>query len=124
MGKCDRCDKNESHEPFNRCVECIKYGLRKQDIIVSNVLAYVNSYRHGGSVLRITEACTKHFSDEEIEQGKDLLYKEYERELSKPVKHQGGPLNSKNVLNMDDIFGYAEIQPRRGGNKVYNRKGY
>ena len=104
MAKCERCDKNEKLESFNRCAQCIRYGMSKADIIVSNILAYVNIHRHGGSRLKIHEACMKRFSDDDIESAKELLFKEYEYVLGTPQKRVGSRLRNKSDFNMEDIF--------------------
>ena len=104
MAMCIRCDKNEKCEPFSKCIECINYGLTKAELIVSNVLAYINSYRHEGSELKISTACVKHFSNEDIQDAKEKLFKEYEFILCNPKVRKGGAIRGKEELNMEDIF--------------------
>lgn len=104
MAKCDKCETNEKHEPFNRCVDCIKYVMSKPDVIVNNTLAYINSYRHDGSTLKIQLACLKHFSDEEIELGKTLIYKENKYILGTPKNRVGSSKKTKSEFNLEDIF--------------------
>ena len=100
MAKCEKCKKHEKHEPFNRCIECIKHVLEKPAVIVSNVLAYANSYRHEGTKLRIQQTCVSVFSEEDIETAKTLLFKEYEYELGQLQKRNGSPQKSKSLFNI------------------------
>ena len=114
MAKCNRCEKNEKLDQFDKCVECIKYILSKPDSVISNVLAYVNSHRHGGSRLKIIETCLKEFSEEVIELGKKVLYKEYEYVLGNPQKRVGSPKRSKADFIMEDIFDALEALDSKG----------
>ena len=113
MAKCDRCEKNDKLDSFERCVECIKHAMSKPDIVISNVLAYVNSHRHGGSRLKIKEACLNEFSEEVIELAKELLYKEYDYILGSPNKRVGSPKRSKSDFIMDDIFDALEALDKK-----------
>ena len=49
MANCVQCDKNEKLDSFDKCVECIKYILSKPVVVIDNVMAYINSYRHGST---------------------------------------------------------------------------
>ena len=113
MAKCEKCRKNEKHELFNRCVECIKHVLDKPTVIVSNVLAYAHSYRHEATKLRTQQTCVSVFSEDDIENAKALLFKEYEYELGPLQKRNGSTQKSKAVFNIEDIFGAFETLDKK-----------
>ena len=104
MAKCDRCEQNEIHEPFVKCVECIRYVLGKPVTVVSSVLAYMNTYRHGGSKVKIITACLKHFSDDEIDTARKNIWKEYEYILGNAPKCKGSNVKVRSEFILGDIF--------------------
>ena len=113
MAKCEKCRKNEKHQPFNRCIDCINHVLEKPEVIVSNVLAYAHSYRHEATKLRTQQTCVSVFSEEDIEAAKTLLFKEYENELGPLQKRNGSPQKSKALFNIEDIFGAFETLDKK-----------
>ena len=51
---------------------------------VSELLAYVNTYRHLSSKLKIEMACMKCYADQDILDTKQVLYDECSHELGNP----------------------------------------
>ena len=70
MSKCVKCEAENKLHPFDKCIECIKYILGKRQVLISNVLAYVNSFRSGHSRLKVQLACLKGFDIKDIEDAK------------------------------------------------------
>ena len=104
MSKCVKCETANKLNSFDQCLECIKYVLEKPEVVISNVLAYVNSYRSGHSRLKVQLACLKSFSMEDISSAKEALYKEYESILGTPTKRLGSSKKSRSEFNMEDIY--------------------
>ena len=104
MTKCVNCVTNNKLHPFDKCIECIKYVLEKPQVLISNVLAYVNSYRSGHSRLKVLLACLKGFSIDDIADAKELLFKEYEYILGTPTRRQGGSKKNISEYNIEDIY--------------------
>ena len=104
MSKCVKCVTNNKLHPFDKCTECIKYVLEKPQVIISNVLAYVNSYRSGHSRLKVQLACLKGFSIDDIADAKELLFKENENILGTPTRRQGGSKKNLSEYNIEDIY--------------------
>ena len=103
MAKCIRCENDNILSPFDRCTGCIQAILEKPEVIINNVLAYVDSYRDGHPDLKIQIACLKFFSVDAIENAKKVLYKEYEAILGKYTNHIGSRQKYKSEFNMEDI---------------------
>ena len=101
MSKCIKCETENKLDAFDKCLKCIQYALSKPDIIVSNALAYANSYRHGASRLKIQQACIKHFSDKDLENASKSLYGEYEFILGESPIRWGGVRQTKSKVHME-----------------------
>ena len=104
MSKCVKCEAENKLHPFDKCIECIKYILGKPQVLISNVLAYVNSFRSGHSRLKVQLACLKGFDLKDIEDAKELLFKEYENILGTPIRRQGGSKKNISEYNIEDIY--------------------
>ena len=107
MSKCNKCALNEICESFDKCKECIQHALDKPDVIINNVLAYVNSYRGASSRLKIHNVCIKYFSEEDLLTARTVLFEEYNEALSclkYPAKRVGSKFKTRSVMNMEDIF--------------------
>ena len=104
MAKCIKCEVNDTHVSFEKCTECIQKALDKPEVIVNDVLTYINSYRSSCEKSKLYDVCIKHFGDEEIDAAKKAIYDEYPCILGEPTNRIGSRCKSKKDFVLGDIF--------------------
>ena len=114
MGKCAKCEINDTFDSFDRCKECITNALGKSDIIINNLLAYVNSYRKRSTKVKLLNACIKFFLDTDIICAKVALYDEYNAVLGTAPRRNGSYLKDKSEFNLEDILDAFTALDRKG----------
>ena len=114
MGKCAKCDINDTFDHFDRCKECITNALGKSDIIINNLLAYVNTYRKRSTTVKLINACLKFFLEEDIISAKVALYNDYNAALGTAPRRMGSYLKHKSEFNLEDILDAFAALDRKG----------
>ena len=71
---------------------------------VNELLAYVNTYRHQSSKLKIQMACMKFYADQDVLDAKQVLYDEYSHGLGDPQNRQESNNRSKAEKSVEDIY--------------------
>ena len=104
MTKCRKCEVNDTLVSFEKCTQCIQKALDKPDVILNDVLAYVNSYRGSSEKSNLLNVCLKHFNDEDITNAKTAIYEEHSSILGEQPRRVGGAKNSKKELSIEDIY--------------------
>ena len=104
MAKCAKCETNDTFDTFDICKDCVKNALDKPDIIINNLLAYVNTYRKRSTNVKLFNACIKFFSKEDITSAKVALYDEYNVVLGTAPRRLGSKHKSKAEFELEDIL--------------------
>ena len=98
--KCNKCNVDDVHPPFEVCVKCIQKALEKSDIIINDLLAYANSYRGSCSRTKLFNACLHEFKDTKIYEAKELLYARYQEILGIPAVRIGAKKKKRIIVLM------------------------
>ena len=104
MAKCNKCDENDTHESFEKCMECIQRALNRPEVIINDILTYINSYRGACEKSNLFNACLKSFNEEDIATAKAAIYNEFGKTLREPPKRNGSAKKSKKEFNLEDIL--------------------
>ena len=92
--KCDKCKQTDRNKAMQVgvckiCQECVDAAASvnveestdgvnvQKKLSVNELLAYVNTYRHQSSKLKIQMACMKFYADQYVLDAKMVLYNEY-----------------------------------------------
>ena len=107
---CDKCkhkDRDISMQVGNIrvCTICIDTASSgKCRPIINEVLAYMNTYRHQSTKLKMQLACMKFYADNEVIDAKQVLYEEYYDILGAPQNRQVSSNRSKAEKSTEDIY--------------------
>ena len=112
--KCDKC--NKSCQPssvalsvgeIKVCQTCVDKAASACDhFFISEVLAYVDNYRHGSNKRRMREECSGYFTEDEIFNAKVLLHSQNPVLFGECVKRQDSTVGGRTKIeaNIDDIY--------------------
>ena len=110
--KCDKCNKTYQDEDIalsvgiiHICTECVDIAAsNKKNIVIDNVLTYINSYRHGSSKMKMRDVCAGYYTEEEIFNAKVLLHSENPILFGELIRRQDSNVRTKEEANLDDIY--------------------
>ena len=110
--KCDKCNKTYQQDctaisvgDIKICKICVDNAASKQNnVIINEVLAYVNAYRHSCNKRKMREVCASYFKDDEIFSAKNMLHNENPTLFGELIKRQDTKDRSKEEANLDDIY--------------------
>ena len=112
--KCDKC--NNTYQQNNValsvgeikiCIICVDSASSGSDnVIVNELLAYIDTYRHSSSKQRMREACSGFYTEWEISNAKRALHSKKPRVFGEYVKRQDSTVGgrTKEEANLDDIY--------------------
>ena len=79
--KCDNCNKNVQQNSvaitvgdIKICQLCVNNAASgRENTVINDVLAYINTYRHGSNKRKMREACSGIYTEEEIFDAKNRI---------------------------------------------------
>ena len=113
--KCDKCNRTCQHDSIalsvgdniKICKICVDSAASGQDdIVINEVLAFIDNYRHGSNKRKMREACSGFFTEEEIFNAKTIFHSKNPGLFGECVKRQDSTTGgrTKEEANLDDIY--------------------
>ena len=115
--KCSNCKEKYQAESIaitigecKICQLCVDSASSKpSNVLVNDVLAYINTYRAGCSKRKLRDVCSSFYTDEEIFSAKMMLHSENPTIFGELIKRQDSKEGSKDQrskeeANVDDIY--------------------
>ena len=115
--KCSNCNKKYHDDKTaitigecKICQFCVDNASSKpSNVLVNDVLAYINTYRAGCSRRKLRDVCSSYYTDEEIFSAKTILHSENPTIFGELIKRQDSKegskeQRSKEEANVDDIY--------------------
>ena len=117
--KCDKFKQTYSHKAMqscNICQECVGAATSvnvkectdneniQKKLRVNELLAYVNTYRHQSSKLKIQMACMKCYADQDVHDAKQVFYDEYRHVLGDPQNRQESNNRSEAEKSVEYVY--------------------
>lgn len=111
--KCDNCKRLQNNIAIavgdNKiCQKCVDNAAseRNNGVIINEVLAYMDTYRHSSNKRRMREACTVFFNENEIFDAKIMLHNTNPTLFGECIKRQDSTAGgrTKEEANIEDIY--------------------
>ena len=112
--KCDNCNKTYQQNcvaitvgDTKICKTCVETAASGCDnVVVNELLAYINTYRHSSNKRRIREVCSGFYTEDEIFDAKTVLHSKNPSLLGECVKRQDSSIGGRTKVeaNLDDIY--------------------
>ena len=112
--KCDNCNKNVQQNSvaitvgdIKICQLCVNNAASgRENTVINDVLAYINTYRHGSNKRKMREACSGFYTEEEIFGAKTELHSKNPSLFGEFIKRRDSPAGglTKEEANLDDVY--------------------